>query len=98
MEEQLKQLQIENEKLKNELAEKNKMIELKNKDGILKLTLEQLKQAQSLKEKYEGLLIKLKEQDRNYEKLYASQKKMFKDLQEELDKLKELKVKKKNKK
>lgn len=98
MEEQLKQLQIENEKLKNELAEKNKIIELKNKDEILKLTLEQLKQAQSLKEKYEGLLIKLKEQDRNYEKLYASQKKMFKDLQEELGKLKELKVKKKNKK
>ena len=98
MEEQLNQLQIENEKLKNELAEKNKIIELKNKDEILKLTLEQLKQAQSLKEKYEGLLIKLKEQDRNYEKLYASQKKMFKDLQEELGKLKELKVKKKNKK
>lgn len=98
MEEQLKQLQIENEKLKDELAEKNKIIELKNKDEILKLTLEQLKQAQSLKEKYEGLLIKLKEQDRNYEKLYASQKKMFKDLQEELGKLKELKVKKKNKK
>lgn len=91
MEKILQSLQKENEKLKQQLIEKDKIITAKSQDEILGFVLQELKQAQLLKERYEALLQKLKENDKKYQKLYETQEKMFQDLQEELKKIKNLK-------